>query len=205
MLAQPIHNKPTPRRGSAPSEKVIAPERGVACEHMDWHYYFVADFDAGILTWKVRAREHFSRERSWKTWNRKNAGKVAGTLMPEGYRLVGLLGSKHSVHRILYEMDRGPIPEGLQIDHIDQNKGNNSRNNLRLATNAENCRNTGMRSTNTSGFKGVSWYRARSKWRADIRYQGRSIYLGSFDTKEQASAAYTAAAINYHGEFAPTY
>lgn len=45
------------------------------------------------------------------------------------------------VHRIVYETYKGKIPEGMEVDHIDRNKQNNSIDNLRLVTHKENCEN----------------------------------------------------------------
>ena len=114
-----------------------------------------------------------------------------------------MLGKGHLAHRILYEMANGPIPEGLQIDHMDQNKGNNALSNLRLATNTENMRNTGAYSNNTSGVKGVHWDKARGKWVAEIVHHGRMIYLGLFADFAEAVSARKAAEPLYHGAFAP--
>lgn len=84
------------------------------------------------------------------------------------------------------------------VDHRDCNSLNNCRDNLRLATRAENNRNTPKKSHNTSGFKGVLYRKGRPKPFARIGH----TYLGSFDTPEEAHAAYCAAAIERYGEFA---
>jgi len=168
---------------------------------MDWNQYFIADFEAGTLTWKSRAREHFPRDQSWKVWNTRYADKIAGCMRSDGYRLVSLFGKRHLAHRILWEMAHGPIPEGLQIDHIDQNKCNGALINLRLATNQENSRNTSLLPSNTSGVKGVYWHKRDAKWQARIRNHGRKIDLGRFTTKGLAAVAYAKASIRLHGQF----
>ena len=169
----------------------------------NWHDYFVADFEAGTLTWK--ARTDIPQERIQRMWNTRYAGKRAGCLGPDGYWAVRLFRKSHYIHRILYVMANGPIPEGMQVDHIDHNRGNNCRSNFRLATNAENNWNTGLRSSNASGMKGVSWVKDRAKWRAGITHHGRSIHIGNYPTKEEAAAAYAAAAVKYYGAFASTH
>lgn len=170
----------------------------------DWHSYFIADFDSGKLTWKPRARHHFHAERSWNAWNARFAGKAAGYAKLLGYRRVRLFGKMHLSHRVLWEMAHGAIPAGIQIDHIDRNKDNNSISNLRLATQSENSRNVALQSSNTSGVKGVSWDKWRGLWRARINHNSREIYLGYFPSKEEAAAAYAQASIEYHGAFAPS-
>ena len=74
-----------------------------------------------------------------------------------------------------------------QVDHIDNNRLNNSLDNLRWATIRENSMNTKIRSNNTSGVKGVIWNNHRQKWGASIKIDGKSINLGNFSTKEEAT------------------
>lgn len=85
-------------------------------------------------------------------------------------------------------------------DHIDGDGLNNRRSNLRAATRSENNRNSRMQKNNRSGRKGVS--RARSgKWIARIAVDGRQIYLGRFQTMDDAHYAYCEASRKLHGEF----
>lgn len=86
------------------------------------------------------------------------------------------------------------------IDHIDGDTLNNRRANLRIVTHSQNCMNRKVTSANTSGYKGV-WNRG-NRWYAGIKIQGKRIHLGSFDTAEEAYAAYCEAAQEIHGEFA---
>lgn len=111
----------------------------------EWEVYFVADFAAGKLTWRTRPRSHFIREQPWKMWNRRFAGKIAGSSDGIGYQRVEIANKFYRVHRILFEMANGPIPSHLCIDHIDRNRGNNTLSNLRLVTPLENARNRSRR------------------------------------------------------------
>lgn len=63
-------------------------------------------------------------------------------------------------------------------------------------------RNTGKRSTNKSGYKGVYWRADMGTWRAAITIDYKRVSLGYFDTPEQAHAAYCKAALELHGDFA---
>jgi hypothetical protein len=93
-------------------------------------------------------------------------------------------------------------PEGKMIDHRDGDPRDNRKDLLRLATSAQNLANRGAQSNNTSGHKGVSWHRARKKWLAQIKHEGKNIHLGYFTGLEEAAQAYKEAALKYHGEFA---
>jgi hypothetical protein len=89
-----------------------------------------------------------------------------------------------------------------QIDHKDRNGLNNQRSNLRRATQSQNQMNAGLRSTNTSGYKGVYFNKNKQAWAASIKYDGQKSHLGYFDTAIKAAQAYDRAAMRLHGEFA---
>lgn len=101
------------------------------------------------------------------------------------------------MHRLILQAQTGDI-----IDHRDGDGLNNRRENLRLATSAQNSRNRSRFPNNTSGFKGVSWDDDLGMWRARITFDHRVIHLGRFNTREAAHAAYAKAAQRLHGEFA---
>ena len=88
-----------------------------------------------------------------------------------------------------------------QVDHIDHNGLNNKRQNLRLCEGIHNTWNARRRCNNTSGYKGVSWSGAMSKWRARINVKGEEHRLGYFDTPQEAHQAYCEASKKYHKEF----
>lgn len=101
------------------------------------------------------------------------------------------------MHRMLLK-----APTGLDVDHINGNGLDNRRENLRLATHAQNQCNQKIRTDNSSGYKGVRWHSGDRRWRARITFQGREIWLGNFSTAELAHAAYCSAAQKLHGQFA---
>lgn len=95
-------------------------------------------------------------------------------------------------------------PDGMEVDHINGNGLDNRRSNLRLATSSQNKHNTGPRKNSTSGFKGVTWDKANSKWQAQITLHGKVKKLGRFPTPEEAYEAYCKASGELHGEFGRT-
>ena len=95
-------------------------------------------------------------------------------------------------------------PVGMYSDHIDGDKANNQRQNLRVCTTAENMCNRGKQSNNTSGYKGVSWIEQTRKWRAQIWVNNKRIHLGVFSSPHDAATVYDVAAVKYHGEYAKT-
>jgi hypothetical protein len=97
-------------------------------------------------------------------------------------------------------MFNGYWPE--QIDHIDGNRSNNLVFNLREANNAQNNRNTKLRASNTSGYKGVYMSKQSNRFIARITVNYKGIHLGCFKTVEEASQAYKKAALELHGSFA---
>lgn len=89
------------------------------------------------------------------------------------------------MHRILNKtLDR------FETDHIDRNKLNNQKNNLRTVTQSQNNFNRGLRRNNKSGIKGVYWDSGVNMWRAQIRINGHAFNLGKFDKLEEAASIY---------------
>lgn len=119
----------------------------------------------------------------------------AGRLHPEGYRTIKVEGRNYQAHRLAWLYVHGEWPTG-QIDHVNRNRGDNRLANLRPVTNSENQQNTVAR--NRHGLKGVHWNKSQEKWTAKIGLRNRRIYLGVFATKEEAHAAYCAAAARFH-------
>ena len=97
-------------------------------------------------------------------------------------------------------------PDGLVVDHINGNPLDNRKSNLRICTQAMNCKNVSKTKKKTSSvYKGVYYApRNKNKWQAYIGSSstGKRINLGSYATEEQAAKAYNDAAISLYGEFA---
>lgn len=93
-------------------------------------------------------------------------------------------------------------PFGYEVDHINHDKLDNRRENLRICTRGQNVHNYVVMVSNTSGYKGVHWHKVANKWQARIRINYTRINLGLFINKDDAARAYNEAAIRLHGEFA---
>jgi hypothetical protein len=121
------------------------------------------------------------------------------TLSYDGYYQTSFYkdGRRHTVRRArLIALCWIPNPEGkLTIDHINRDRADDRVDNLRWATHAEQTQNRGpasMRRDNTSGVRGVNWYKQSAKWQAQITVDGTRLHLGYFDGIHDAEAAYLA-------------
>lgn len=118
-----------------------------------------------------------------------------GAKVSNGYGQLRVPGTKERklAHRAAWEIANGPIPEGLQIDHVCGNRACVGANHLRLATNKQNHENNHqLRSTNTSGARGVYFDRLRNRWYAKVCSYGVTHWCGYHDTFEEANRAATA-------------
>lgn len=91
----------------------------------------------------------------------------------------------------------------FEVDHIDRNKLNNRKNNLRYATHIENNRNKNKQINNKSGVIGVYKDNKTGQWRAQIKINNKAIALGRFINKEEAIIARLKAEYLYYKSFAP--
>ena len=110
-------------------------------------------------------------------------------------------GSNVKMHRLILGPSSNFVPDHINTDRLD-----NRKSNLRFCTPQQNNTNSSLRSSNTSGFKGVRFregcpYRP---WRALIMVNRKNKHLGAFSTPEKAAEAYDKAALELHGKFART-
>ena len=136
-----------------------------------------------------------------KSRGTKKAESVAGTKRPDGYIQIQIDDRLYLAHRLAWLYVHGEWPPE-EIDHKNNDPSDNRLANLRLATDSQNQANTPKQAHNTSGFKGVSWFRRDRKWRAEIQKDGKSRHLGYFADPVDAARAYDAKAKELHGDFA---
>lgn len=87
------------------------------------------------------------------------------------------------------------------VDHIDGDPLNNQKSNLRICTPRQNSMNTRSHSDSTSKYKGVSLVGHNKRWRSEIYYNGKTIYLGEFDKETDAAKTYNDKSIELFGEW----
>lgn len=119
----------------------------------------------------------------------------------EGYAITKVRQKTVRMHRLIMD-----APAGAEVDHIDGDPLNNSRENLRLCNRAQNMANRRKftRGKSASKFIGVSPLRGKTTttWCARIRIDGKNTHIGSYPTEETAARAYDDFARRVHGQFA---
>jgi hypothetical protein len=147
------------------------------------------DPETGVFTWVAMSRPGV------------RVGDRCGRVSRLGYREIGVEYGLRRANRLAWLYMTGEWPSG-DVDHINRDKLDDRWCNLRLATRSQNSANVALRPNSTSGFIGVTFDKARDKWRAQIRIAGRKVNLGRFASAEEAARAYDAAALKEFGEFA---
>ena len=125
---------------------------------------------------------------------------LAGGKDAKGYFRVRIDGERFLMHKIIFLMHTGNFPH--IIDHKDGNPSNNRIENLREATSAQNAQNSALKRTNTSGAKGVSWFKASKQWRVQVNINKRVVHCGYFEDFELAELVAIEARAKHYGGFA---
>lgn len=145
-------------------------------------------------------------------WRAKRAGRgeLVHYYASHSYR-IGDYRGEYSLHNLIWESANDTkLPKGFLVDHINQDKLDDRRENLRLATRSDNEANKKKRRTQaggktTSSYKGVTRMndRPRTKpWRATITFERKQTALGCFADEIEAARAYDKAALIQFGDFA---
>lgn len=138
--------------------------------------------DEGLFYWKDSARA-----------KRKN--RVAGGVDSKGYAVIGVNRRVYLAHRLAWFYVHGVWPE--IIDHINHNPLDNQISNLRDTDQSGNMKNSTAGKNSKSGLVGIYWMKTRGKWRARIKNRGRDIFIGHFDSIDDAVTARKEAEAKY--------
>ena len=166
--------------------KVVASASEVKINQAQLKELLIYNRKTGIFTWAVNVG----------LWGRIKIGTVAGVIQTNGYNQINIKGKRYLSHRLAWLYEYGCFPVE-HIDHINHNRTDNSILNLRSVSNSDNQKNKSMPSNNTSGTVGVYWEKSGCKWRAQIKVNGKIMYLGSFDSMDNAIHARKEANIKY--------
>lgn len=145
------------------------------------------DYKDGNLYWKMDK-------------GRAKKGDKANRLTDGRYEQISFDKHLYSAHRAIFVYHYGYLPE--TVDHINGNKLDNRVENLRPASYSENNANIGMRITNTSGIKGVSWDKSKESWLVSVWSKGKAVFQKRFKDKELAELVAIEARDKFHGLFA---
>ena len=146
------------------------------------------DPDSGVFRWTAPRRGVV-------------VGQECGRISVHGYREICVDCKLYRANRLafMYMLNRWPIGDA---EHENRDKSDNRWSNLRDASRSQNSVNVAVKASNKSGFIGVHWDRARQRWHAQIRVEGRKKNLGRYLDPVVAARVYDAAAVAQFGEFA---
>lgn len=153
-----------------PLPPVVNPDGTVSvpCGRRDGTIRAYTVVDAVDAEWVSQQRWHMTR------------GYAARFIIVNGHR------TRLYLHRAVLGLVRG---DGLEGDHINHDKLDNRRANLRSVPHVGNIQNTSGRAGSTSRFRGVYWERRKKRWRAYVRLNGKNISLGSYVSEGDAGEA----------------
>jgi hypothetical protein len=122
----------------------------------------------------------------WKWYYSKRAGnRVSGDVVRN------LHGRDHNGINTVQSLRMSnlilPLAKGYVVDHIDRNPLNNQRSNLRKASYSLNSRNSGIRSSNKTGVKHVSWHHGKQRYVVQTTIDGKKKWVGAYKTLAEAS------------------
>lgn len=141
--------------------------------------YVDYDREKGQLIWKERDNPQF---------NAKYSGNPVGSKDSDGYLTTKIKAKTYKVHKLVWVFLYKKWAD-FEIDHIDGDKTNNRKHNLRDVSKSHNQKNASKRKDNTSGCTGVTWNKAVKKWQSSLSHKKKRIHLGYFEDINDAIKA----------------
>lgn len=106
-----------------------------------------------------------------------------------GYAQFYFEGQQRPAHRVSFSINVGPIPDGMEIDHICRNRSCVRPSHLRATTPKQNNENRSISSYGESKVRGVTWHKGTQKWRVRVTHNYKSYSVGLFSDLRDAEAA----------------
>lgn len=133
---------------------------------------------------------HADAERFWSKVAKTDTCWIWSKVKLNGYGYISLQGKEYCAHRVSYEMSKGEIPRGVEIDHTCHNRACINPDHLRTATKKQNAENLPtLNPRNKSGARGVSFCKMTRKWVARVGHKGKPHIAGYFENVKDAEAA----------------
>ena len=160
-------------------------------------------FNSTLTADRLRQVANYNSDTGAFTWiivphNRFRVGDRAGYRRTvDGYWSIQVDKTPYLAHRLAWLYVKGTWPKN-QLDHINGIRDDNRISNLREATQEENHQNVKTRAGRNHAERGTCYRKDVKKWAAAIGMDGGHVYLGLFDTQEQAHQAYVEAKLKYH-------
>jgi hypothetical protein len=134
-----------------------------------------------------------------RTSKSTHIGDIAGATTKNGYISISIGKVFYLAHRLAWKYVYGADP-ALFIDHMDGDRANNRITNLREVTKSENSRNMrkALCSNKSTGLIGAYLHKGASKFHSQIKVNDEVVYLGQFDSAQEAHEAYVQAKRKHH-------
>ena len=133
--------------------------------------------------------EPLEQRMEWRTERTDSCWNWTGATNSQGYGQLRFGNKAIYAHRVAWEMNNGPIPDGLVVDHMCHNRRCVNPAHLQIVTQKQNCENLSLRKDTKSGIRGVSWDKRTRKWHASVMHNRVSYSAGSYDSIADAEQA----------------
>jgi hypothetical protein len=139
---------------------------------------------------------------TWLTWKinlgSRRAGSVAGYFKENDWGKIRIDNKCYKTHRIVWSLHNQSDPGDLIVDHINRKPHDNNPSNLRLVNRGVNRYNSSF-NKNATGYRGVTKIKDSERWISEVKKDGKTYYLGCFESPEEAYDVYLKACEKLYG------